>query len=210
MDTMGSSGGKNKSVNPNGSISCWLHPLREGDEVAAEMLWKQYFPRLVHLARERLSARTRQAVDEEDVALSAFKSFCLRAEQGQFPNLHDRDGLWRLLVEITLRKVIDQARWANRLKRGGGMTRLEAPADEVPLIDQMIGPEPSPAFAAEVAEEWCHLLELLNDSTLQQIAILRMEGHQAVEIAEQLDCSERSVRRKLSLIRKMWEKQATP
>ena len=33
--------------------------------------------------------------DEEDVALSAFDSFCRGAEQGRFPRLDDRDDLWQ-------------------------------------------------------------------------------------------------------------------
>ena len=34
------------------------------------------------------------AFDEEDVAISAFQSFCDRAGQGQFPQLSGRDELW--------------------------------------------------------------------------------------------------------------------
>ena len=35
------------------------------------------------------------AFDEEDVAISAFQSFCERAARGQFPKLNDRNDLWR-------------------------------------------------------------------------------------------------------------------
>ena len=51
----------------------------------------------------------RVAADEEDVALSAFDSFCRGAQRGRFPQLDDRDNLWRLLVVITSRKAVDLA-----------------------------------------------------------------------------------------------------
>ncbi len=54
------------------------------------------------------------------MALSAFHSFCDRAGRGQFPQLADRDDLWRLLATITTRKVIDTVRHQTRQKRGGG------------------------------------------------------------------------------------------
>jgi hypothetical protein len=61
--------------------------------------------RLVALAATRLPRNARRDADEEDVALSAFHSFCDRATRHQFPHLVDRAELWRLLAVITLRSV---------------------------------------------------------------------------------------------------------
>ena len=83
-------------------------------------LWGRYFQRLVRLAGARLPAHCRRSFDEEDVALSAFQSFCERAGRGQFPQLDDRDDLWRLLATITVRKALDTMRHQTRQKRGGG------------------------------------------------------------------------------------------
>src|SRR5205085_5333543 len=91
----------------SGSVSQWLSRLQGGDRDAAEQLWARYFHRLVHLARGKLLAVPRAAADEEDVALSAFDSFCRRAEQGQFPRLADRDDLWQVLALLTVRKASD-------------------------------------------------------------------------------------------------------
>ena len=52
--------------------------------------------------------------------MSAFHSLCDRVGRGQFPQLADRDDLWRLLVTITARKVISAVRHQTRQKRGGG------------------------------------------------------------------------------------------
>src|SRR5262249_50229784 len=88
-----------------GSISRWLDQLAQGDRLAAEQLWRRYFHRLVGLARSKLRDTPRRVADEEDVALSTFDSFCRRAEQGQFPDLADREGLWALLMTMTSRKA---------------------------------------------------------------------------------------------------------
>src|SRR5271165_6376539 len=67
-----------------------------------------------------------RAGDLEDVALSAFASFCRGVEGGRFPQLADRDDLWRLLVTITARKALHLARDERNQKRGGGAVRDEA------------------------------------------------------------------------------------
>src|SRR4051812_49720034 len=92
------------------SVTVWIERLQAGDLDAAQPLFDRYYVGLVRLARARLGSFPRRAVDEEDVALSAFDSFCRGAENGRFPQLRDRDNLWRLLVKITARKVIDARR----------------------------------------------------------------------------------------------------
>jgi hypothetical protein len=79
---------------PGGSVTYWLHQLQAGDPQGAQHLWERYFIRLVGLARNKLQESPRRAADEEDVALSAFTSFCRGAEGGRFPRLQDRDNLW--------------------------------------------------------------------------------------------------------------------
>src|SRR6516225_5767514 len=142
------------------SVTHWIGQLRAGDQVAAQHLWEGYFRRLVGLARGKLLGLPRRAADEEDVALSAFASFCRGVECGRFPQLADRDDLWRLLVTITARKAIHLVRDERCQKRGGGAVRDEAAlgdrdgsAAEAAAMDQLLGREPTPAFAAQVVEE---------------------------------------------------------
>src|SRR5262245_39669966 len=127
-----------------GSVTDWLARLQAGDPTAAQPLWERYFHRLVLLARSRLHGVPRTAADEEDVALSAFDSFCRGVEQGRYPQLHDRKDLWRLLVTITAHKAFDRLRHERRQKRRG-LTVATA------ILDGLVGPEPSPEFAAAVA-----------------------------------------------------------
>jgi DNA-directed RNA polymerase specialized sigma24 family protein len=189
-----------------GSVTRWLGPLQVGDPAAAQQLWERYFDRLVGLARTKLRGAPRRAADEEDVALSAFDSFCRNAEQGRFPQLADRDSLWRLLVTLTVRKAAHQVRDEGRQKRGGAAALNDPDADLAEALSQ----EPSPEFAASVAEECQRLLNRLGDRELQTVALLRMEGYTVEELVEKLGCAPRSVKRKLALIRRIWEKEMAP
>src|SRR5579871_5708132 len=191
-------------MSSEGSVTCWLGPLQAGDPAAVEQLWQRYFHRLVGLARQKLRNAPRRVADEEDVALSAFDSFCRNAERGRFPELLDRDSLWRLLVVLTARKAAHQIRDEQRLKRGGGAVihgQTTAEGEETSFLEQVLSPEPTPAFAAEVAEQFQHLLRLLNDPELETVARARLEGYSVEEIAGQLGYAPRSIKRKLQLIR---------
>jgi DNA-directed RNA polymerase specialized sigma24 family protein len=184
------------------SVARWLGQLRSGEQAAAQELWGQYFGPMVELARSKLRGVSARAADEEDVALSAFKSFCRAVECGRYPNLFDRDGLWALLVTITARKVVDLKRYEHRRKR---RAPLGADAETGPALDDVIGREPDPEFVARIAEECQRLLGLLTDPTLRTIALRKMEGFTNAEIAAELGVVGRTVERKLNLIRRMWE-----
>ena len=108
-------------MNTDGSVTQWISRLKGGEASAAGQLWQAYFPRLVGLARHKLGPRPRRLADEEDVALSAFKSLCLGAAGGRFPQLADRDSLWPLLVVLTAHKAHDLIKYERRQKRGGGL-----------------------------------------------------------------------------------------
>ena len=183
-----------------GSVTVWLAQLQAGEDAAAQPLWERYFRRLVELARSRLRGAPRAAADEEDVALSAFDSFCRGAAGGRFPQLHDRDELWRLLVVITAHKALDRLRHERRQKRRGASVDAGG-------LEGVIGPEPSPEFAAQVAEEYRRLLHVLGDRELQAVAVWKMEGDTAAEIAGKLGYTTRTVERKLRLIRSIWTQE---
>jgi RNA polymerase sigma factor (sigma-70 family) len=184
-----------------GSITRWIGSLKAGDADAARPLWEAFFRRLVGLAREHLRGTPRRAVDEEDVALSAFDSFCAGAVRGRFPDLSDRHNLWALLVAVTRHKCVDAVRHETREKRGGKAAPAALDANE------LFAHEPSPEFAAELAEEFAARLARLDrtgDPDLKVIALARMEGETNAEIAARLGCSRRSVERKLVLIEREW------
>lgn len=193
------------------SVTQWLGRIKTGDRDAVQHLWERYFAQLVRVARGQLGGARRRVVDEEDVALSALDSFVRGTEQGRFPNLHDRSGLWPLLVVITARKAATLVRDERRQKRGAGKVRgesaLVAPGDSEAEAGwaAILGSEATPDFACQVAEECSRLLARLDNPELAQIAHWKLEGFTNSEIGAKLGCVETTVERKLRLIRTLWE-----
>jgi DNA-directed RNA polymerase specialized sigma24 family protein len=189
------------------SVLRWLERLEEGQSDAAEALWNSYFAKLVKLADGRLQAKHRKVLDAEDIALSAFNSFCEGIKNKRFPTLSDRHGLWKLLVSITIHKVFHAIRHQQALKRGGEFTELkgiDSSTDSIAAVNLVVSREPSPEFAAELVENFDRLMHSLNDQELMQYATWKLEGYSNEEIALKVNCSIRTVERKLSLIRKIW------
>jgi DNA-directed RNA polymerase specialized sigma24 family protein len=196
-------------MSSDGSVSLWINQVKDGNDEAVQQLWHTYFHRLVALARAKLRGTQRRTEDEEDAALSAFDSFCRGAEHGRFPQLNNREDLWRLLVMITARKASDLAEREGRLKRGGGQVRGDSAIGDPASSsargwEAIAGNEPTPAFAAQAVEEYQRLLAQLGDDELRRIAVWKMEGLTNQEIAARLQCAVPTVERRLRIIRKTW------
>ena len=197
----------------HGSVTRLIIDLRSDEpavrEVAARLVWGRYFQELLILARNHLSARIRGREDEEDVLQSMYKSFCIRQRRGDF-DLPNRDELWNLLVRITLRKARNAA---NRHLQGKRDVRREddeaadRPGGEPPgtILDRIDSDGPTPAEAALLNEALERRFQMLKDPDLRQIALWKLEGYTNPEIAARLDCTLRTVERKLERIRTYWE-----
>src|SRR5262249_20156219 len=142
-----------------GSVTHWIGQLKAGSPAAAQKLWEGYFQKIVELARLKLHGMPRRVADEEDVALSAFNSFCQGASGGRVPQLQDRNNLGPLLVAITAQKAVDLIRHERRLKRGGPPGEKGGAGDLEAELQQVVGREPTPEFALQVAEECQRLLD---------------------------------------------------
>jgi RNA polymerase sigma-70 factor (ECF subfamily) len=172
---------------------------RSGDRQAADDLFERYTPRLIALARQRLSARLARRLDPEDVVQSAYRSFCA-ADADRYV-LQGRGDLWRLLASITIHKLQRQAQRHTALKRSidnergfGGESSLGS------LKDHAATREPAPDEGAIMAEELERLLRGLKPLD-SRIVSLRLEGYRIEEIASKTERSERWVRRVLDLIK---------
>jgi RNA polymerase sigma factor (sigma-70 family) len=171
------------------------------------LIWRRYFRDLLELARKNLNQRVRRREDEEDVIQSMYKSFCLRQQRGEF-DLASRDALWKLLVTITLRKARNAAKKQTRGRRDVGREQTIFDQDDGKsgqwALEQMDAAGPSPAEAAVLNGALERRLEALADPELRQIALLRLEGYTNREIADQFDCTERSIERRMERIRNKW------
>ncbi len=191
-------------------VTQWIEGLRAGDEAAVAALWDRYFGQLVRLARQRLADTPRRVADEEDVAVSVFRCLCSGAQHGRLADMADRGDLWRVLVTMTMRKVIDQQRRLGGKKRGAGKVRGESvffhPSADKPSpgLQQFSDHMPTPLMLTSIEEEGERLLAALADPRLRQVALWRLEGYTNDEIAAKLALTTRSVERKLQRIRDIW------
>lgn len=183
-------------------ITHWIELVKEGDSIAAHQLWGHYFDRLVRAVRQKLQGQNRAVSDEEDIVASVFESFYQAAEIGRFPDLSDRDELWRLLLKMSARKIIDKRRHDQRQRRGAGARVHSLNSGQDPqAVLEVVGNEPTPEMVAMMAETVEQFFSQLALGQLRDIAVAKLEGASNAEIAQQLQCSERTIERRLHLIR---------
>jgi len=194
------------------SVTCWIDQAKAGDASAVRSLWERYFAQIVELARQQLrnSGADCRVADEEDVALSVLNKFFLSAQKGRYPDLSDRDGLWRLLIKMTANKSIDLRRQQSRVKRGGqtnGSKNL-TPDSARPLRLQdesqwtnIISKQPTPELLTIMSDQLASLLARLDDPQLKRLLLEKMEGYTNEELAERHGGASRTIERRLRLIR---------
>jgi DNA-directed RNA polymerase specialized sigma24 family protein len=181
----------------NGTVSDWIRAVKDSTdrsevEAAVDALWDRYFDPLVRLARSRLRRSGRGHAGEEDVALSAIKSFYNLAVQKRYKRLECRDDLWRILATIAARK-------AGRLTRRRPMLAIDESA-AAGLADSRAGAD----FVRSLTVEAEDFLRLLPDDTFRRIALMRLHGYTNREIADGIGCCVKTVEYKLTHIRKTW------
>lgn len=193
------------------SMRVWLEKLQAGDEQAAQVIWEGYFPKLLQVARSRLPKTPGAMDDEEDVALSVLESFFQAAGRGRFPDLRDREGLWRLLSEMTRRKVVDRIRRQLALKHGGGRLQggsaivgNDSSAQPRVAADDLLPPD----LELIVREQIHLLLDALRekDPRLEELALAKMEGYTNEELAARFERSLPTIERWLQRIRKIGQR----
>ena len=196
------------------SESDLLNRLKAGDKDAANELIGNYFDRVAGAARRRLKQRRLRGTDSQDIAASVFESLWKKVENKQFSeeDLTNADEFWRLLCTMIRFKTEDHIRREHADKRGGGQIRGESifikPGDD--KVPGLAGQSDGALTAAEMAafkDQHEMMMRLLEDPTLQEVVTLRMEGHKVADIAAHYDKSQRWVKRKLALIREIWNRE---
>jgi RNA polymerase sigma-70 factor (ECF subfamily) len=169
--------------------------LGAGDAAKAEEFWRQFGPVLHRIADKNLGERWRRRFGPEDVAQSVCRTFFRRARGGQL-RLSDGESLWALLCAITLNKIREKVRFHSRQKRS-----LDKEAHALPSPDEstasgfaLFAPDPTPAQAAEFADQLEQLLSVLGEEE-RQILDLKLQDCTNEEVAQRLGKSERTVRR---------------
>ncbi len=172
------------------------------DPKLVEQLFARYAQRLARFADQHLSARLAARLDGEDVVQSVFRTFFRRYSSGEI-RVDSSDEVWRLLVRITLRKAQAKGRYHTAAVRDVG---AEVPAGDPPLLEAMAR-EPGPEEAATLVDEIEGLLRGLPELHCR-ILDLRLQGHAAADIADQLGTSRMNVYRALNLLQQRLEARA--
>ncbi len=173
----------------------WINKLADGDEQVVHEFWHQYGPRLQQLADRHLAVGMKRRIDADDVVQSACRTFLRRVQGTEFA-LADSESLWRLMCAITLTKLRWHVRFHKRQKRAIDQERhFESTAGEGSDAARRASTnQPLPDEAVAFSEQFEALLNDMDDDE-QKVIQLKLAEYTHEEIAEQLSCSERTVRR---------------
>ena len=158
-------------------------------------LFREYLPRIIRLAEYNVAPKYRRLFDAEDIGGTVVRTVARRISEGTF-KFDDEESLWKQLVTITLRRISNKIRNANAQKRGGGR-----PSESLEKL-AAIAKTPDPSHAVALAEVVKNVGEHL-DETGQKVLELRMASLNYEEIAAELSVSERTVGRKIELIKEL-------
>jgi len=192
----------------NSTVTDWIHQLRNGHSSACDKLWPFYLRRLTSLICQKLESSRTEISDEEDVLIDTCEVCFRKIREGNYPNIASRHDLWRLLTKIATRKSIDQIR---RSRKGVDRLRQDSTQAfqigdstyEYNHLNSVPGAEPTPEFAAMVADESRYRLSQL-PSKMVEVVKLRLQGFTLKEITEKTDVSFPTVQRYLSYVREVW------
>jgi RNA polymerase sigma-70 factor (ECF subfamily) len=177
--------------------------LRGGEDAAARDVFERYSRQLIGLARKRLDQGLGAKADPEDVVQSAYKSFFMRQRDGRL-EVESWEGLWSLLVLITVRKCIDRVEYLRAARRDLTREMVAAEGGTEPW-QLAIDREPQPEEAAILAETVEELFRAAEEDE-RPILQLSLQGFSVAEVSEQLGRAQRSVRRLRERVRKRLER----
>jgi DNA-directed RNA polymerase specialized sigma24 family protein len=165
--------------------------LMAGDSAALGEVHAQYWDRLMAIVCRRLSGPKREYAS--DVVASAMKSFVRLMKDDEAAKPNNEDHLGALLVTIAVRKAINLARRAHwKTSQMDDAAHQPAGRDKTPFEEAMLN------------DAWERYVTRLPEG-LRGYAERHLRGQAIAEIAVDLDVSERTVERKLALVREQWQ-----
>jgi DNA-directed RNA polymerase specialized sigma24 family protein len=197
-----------------GSVTLCVQQLRSPDgrqrEEAARVIWERFSPRLQALVRRHLDNRIRRREDEHDILQNTYVSFC----KGQFEGKaspSSRQELWKLLVRITMCKVVNTAHRHHAARRDVRRERTEARDQDRAgalfprwMLEHVDRAQPSHEEMVVVHDEVERILHELSED-LRRIVLWKLDGFTNADIAKMMGRTVRSVELKMQLIRKRVE-----
>lgn len=194
-----------------GSITNAIVALENHDPEAAEaarLIWDRFFQRLCSFAETKVYKRHRRLISADEIASNAFLALVDGVRAKRFQKVRNRDELWQMLTLIAARKAVNLRKAHDRSKRGKGRVKggsVFGPIGINGVVD-FLQRDMAPDVGALIRDLSQQLLQRLPTDELRSVALWRMAGFSNAEIAEKLGCVERTIERKLNLIRGVWGK----
>ena len=172
-----------------------LDLARQGDQHAWQILFEDCYPKIVRVARKRLSQKMRTQYDSSDIANEVMKSLAAKFDRFDFSSIN---GLRAFLVRAAEQKIVDDYRRGHAMKRDIGRDR--------PLLNNgSLGYEPadsSPtASQVAVATEEAEILLGGRAGVDRTVLELKLLGHTNSEVASATGWNLRKVERFLEKLR---------
>jgi RNA polymerase sigma factor (sigma-70 family) len=169
-----------------------MRRVREGSEDAARQLLKSYGPHIIRAIRRALDRELRSKFDSTDFEQAVWASFFANpADQYTFER---PEALIAFLVRMAQNKVADVARQRLQGQKYNVNREHSLEGSAVCNEGDLTSPDPSPSQVVAAQEEWDHLLEAQPERDRRILELLRQRKTH-LEIARELDVSEKTVRR---------------
>lgn len=179
-----------------------LDRLRQGDESAAGELLDRYASRLIALAMSRIHGRLQRRIDPEDVVQSALGSFFRRVSEGAY-EANDQHGLWPLLATITINRLRKRIEFHGADKRAlDAEESIYAGDSAVSFVPAALAEEPAHEDEVALMEELDVVFAKLTPLH-REIVMRSLAGDSPLVVADEVNRTERTVRRVLERFRTM-------
>lgn len=176
-----------------------LDRIREGDEQAAEVLFRRYEPFLRMIVRRRMSPGLRAKLDSVDIVQSLWSDLIPGFRDNRW-SFEEPAQFKAFLVRAVRNRLIDRVR---QNRQALNRQRFEEPLENTPED------EPLPGDFMQAEDTWRLLLTLCGEQH-RQIVEMRRDGKSLDEIAEETGYHKSSIRRILyDLARRFHARRAT-
>jgi RNA polymerase sigma-70 factor, ECF subfamily len=184
------------------SLQCLFDRFRGGDQDAATDIWNRFEDSIVRLADQQIGPHMRSKIQPESVMLSVMELALQKIADGKY-RADSPDNFWNLLRRITGNKIRNRVERYSAEKRDFRRNVSLEDDDSIAFQDE----GPSPAEKVELAETLEVMRSKLKPPS-QEVFDLMLEGHGEKDIAEKLQVSPHTARRRMKRIFDLAKEQA--
>lgn len=174
--------------------------IEHGDETAAGQFWEHTFPFLVRYFRRRYGMLPRPVVDEEDLALAVVHDLFCEIRQGCLHDVSSWDQFRRVACTRARQTFADQRKADHRLKRARNRNAFGTGQ----ALDAVSARVDAPDALSDLKDDLFALLRDPRDKELRAMLLLLFTGLSKGEIAAALECTLRTVNRRLKRLHGLW------